>query len=87
MKCRQCHFDSLDKDKAKGKIVLCDGTTDHLSTVYKIDAVKEVGGLGLVHITDSEGVVANDPYIDFPATTVVTPKNAAPILEYVNSTR
>ncbi|KAI5402788.1 CO(2)-response secreted protease [Lathyrus oleraceus] len=83
---RQCHFDSLDKDKAKGKIVLCDGTTDHLSTQDKIDAVKEVGGLGLVHITDSEGVVANDPYIDFPATTVVTPENAAPILEYVNST-
>lgn len=49
--------------------------------------MEELGGLGLVHITDSEGVVANDPYIDFPATTVVTPKNAAPILEYVNSTR
>ncbi|XP_058780808.1 CO(2)-response secreted protease-like [Vicia villosa] len=82
---RQCHFNSLDKDKVKGKIVLCDGTTDHLSTGYKFLAVKEVGGLGLVHITDIDIAEANI-YELLPATTVVTPKDASSILEYLNST-
>ncbi|XP_058756440.1 CO(2)-response secreted protease-like [Vicia villosa] len=80
---RQCHVNSLDKDKVKGKIVLCNGITDHLSTRKKIDAVKEVGGLGLIHITDSEGAVANN-YMDFLAT-VVRPVNASALLQYVNS--
>ncbi|CAK8569130.1 unnamed protein product [Lathyrus sativus] len=81
---RQCHFNSLDKEKAKEKIVLCDGRTDHHSTYSKVDVVAEVGGLGLVHITDSEGAEATY-YNDFPAT-AVTSKDAIPILEYVNST-
>ncbi|XP_058780809.1 CO(2)-response secreted protease-like [Vicia villosa] len=82
---RQCHFNSLDRDKVNGKIVLCRGTTtDHLVTGDKIDAVKEVGGLGLIHITDNEGAVA-DNYKDFPAT-VVRPINASALLQYVNST-
>ncbi|WJX36059.1 hypothetical protein P8452_23976 [Trifolium repens] len=81
---RQCHSSSLDKNKVKGKIVVCDGIDDHQTTFAKIDTVKEVGGLGLVHITDKEGAVANN-YVDFPAT-VVRSKDATTILQYVNST-
>jgi hypothetical protein len=83
--CRQCHSSSLDKNKVEGKIVVCDGIDDRQTTFAKIDTVKEVGGLGLVHITDKEGAVANN-YVDFPAT-VVRSKDATTILQYVNSTR
>lgn len=70
----------------KGNIVICDGKDDdESSTSEKIDTVKEVGGLGLVHITDQEGA-AISPFGDFPAT-VVSSKDAATILQYLNSTR
>jgi predicted RNA-binding protein with RPS1 domain len=75
----------LDKKKVKGKIVICDGINVFYGTFIKIDTVKEVGGIGLVHITDQEGAVV-DNYKDFPAT-VVRSKNDATILQYVNSTR
>lgn len=84
-KCRQCHPSSLDGSKVKGKIVICDGKDDEYSTSEKINTVKEVGGLGLVHISDQEGAVVSS-YGDFPAT-VIRSKDAAPILQYVNSTR
>ncbi|CAJ2642910.1 unnamed protein product [Trifolium pratense] len=82
---RQCHSNSLDKKKVNGSIVICDGIneTDY-STFDKISIIKELGGLGLVHITDQEGGV-DDNYEDFPAT-IVRPKDDAPILQYVNST-
>ncbi|KAI5402782.1 CO(2)-response secreted protease [Lathyrus oleraceus] len=81
---RKCQPSSLDPAKVKGKIVVCDGTNDDYSTYVKISIVEELGGLGLVHITDSEGAVANN-YKDFPAT-VVRPINASALLQYINST-
>ncbi|GAU24958.1 hypothetical protein TSUD_311930 [Trifolium subterraneum] len=86
VKCRQCHSDSLDKNKVKGNIVICDGINDNdYSTDDKISIVQDLGALGLVHITDNEGAVA-DNYGDFPAT-IVRSKDDATILQYVNSTR
>ncbi|WJX36064.1 hypothetical protein P8452_23981 [Trifolium repens] len=81
---RQCHPDSLDKKKVKGKIVICDGINDFYGTIIKMDTVKEVGGIGLVHITDLQGALVEN-YKDFPAT-IVRSKNAATLLQYVNST-
>ncbi|KAL5073846.1 hypothetical protein RYX36_012830 [Vicia faba] len=81
---RKCHPSSLDANKVKGKIVVCDGINDDYTTYDKITIVEEVGGLGLIHITDIEGAVANN-YKDFPAT-VVRPTNASTLLQFVNST-
>ncbi|CAJ1973194.1 unnamed protein product [Sphenostylis stenocarpa] len=81
---RQCHSDSLDANKVKGKIVVCDGRDDgEYSTSDKIDTVKAVGGIGLVHITDENGAIASY-YGDFPAT-VISSKDSATILQYINS--
>ncbi|XP_047170764.1 CO(2)-response secreted protease [Vigna umbellata] len=80
---RQCHPDSLDASKVKGKIVLCDGRNDEYSTSEIIDTVKTLGGIGLVHITDSNGAIASY-YGDFPAT-VISSKDGASILQYINS--
>lgn len=86
MKCRKCHPDSLDGNKVKGKIVICDGKNDdQYTTSDKIDTVKDVGGIGLVHITDESGAIASS-YGDFPAT-VINSKDGAAILQYINSTR
>jgi len=84
-KCRQCHPDSLDASKVKGKVVLCDGRNDEYSTGEIIETVKNVGGIGLVHITDSNGAIASY-YGDFPAT-VISPKDGATILQYINSSK
>lgn len=80
----QCHPSSLDKKKVEGNIVICDGIDGDYSTDEKIRTVQEAGGLGLVHITDQDGAVANI-YADFPAT-VVRSKDAVTLLQYLNST-
>ncbi|ESW08103.1 hypothetical protein PHAVU_009G018600 [Phaseolus vulgaris] len=79
----QCQPDSLDGNKVKGKIVLCDGRNDEYSTSEIIDTVKAVGGIGLVHITDEYGAIASY-YGDFPVT-VTSSKDGATILQYINS--
>ncbi|RDX76568.1 CO(2)-response secreted protease, partial [Mucuna pruriens] len=82
---RQCHPDSLDGNKVKGKIVICDGQNDdEYSTSDKIDTVKAVGGIGLVHISEENEAIASN-YGDFPAT-VISSKDGATILQYINST-
>jgi len=50
--CRKCHPNSLDTNKVKGKIVICDGIDDGYTIYDKIKTVQEMGGLGLVHIID-----------------------------------
>jgi len=82
--CRKCHPNSLDTNKVKGKIVICDGIDDGYTIYDKIKTVQEMGGLGLVHIIDQVGGEAEN--YDFPATVVRT-RDAATILQYVNSTR
>ncbi|XP_027354812.1 CO(2)-response secreted protease-like [Abrus precatorius] len=81
---RQCHPDSLEGNKVKGKIVVCDGKDDGYSTSEKISIVKQVGGIGVVHITEQNGAVASN-FGDFPATEISS-KDAATILQYINST-
>ncbi|RHN71161.1 putative tripeptidyl-peptidase II [Medicago truncatula] len=81
---RMCHPNSLDTNKVKGKIVICDGIDDGYTIYDKIKMAQEMGGLGLVHIIDQEGGEARN--YDFPATVVRT-RDAATILQYVNSTR
>ncbi|TKY75266.1 CO(2)-response secreted protease [Spatholobus suberectus] len=81
---RKCHPDSLDGNKVKGRIVVCDGKDDEYSTSEKADTVKAVGGIGLVHITDDNGVLASN-YGDFPVT-VISSKDGVTILQYINST-
>ena len=85
VKCRQCHPNSLDGNKVKGKIVVCDDKNDKYSTRKKVATVKAVGGIGLVHITDQNGAIASN-YGDFPAT-VISSKDGITILQYINSTR
>ncbi|KAJ7957899.1 Subtilisin-like protease [Quillaja saponaria] len=81
---RKCQLDSLDKDKVKGKIVICDSTSYSDSVEDKIEAVKNVEGLGVIAIDDLIRAVAST-YGDFPAT-VISSKDADKILLYVNST-
>ncbi|XP_020236037.1 CO(2)-response secreted protease [Cajanus cajan] len=82
---RQCHSDTLDANKVKGKIVVCDGKNDETYvTRDKVDIVKRAGGIGLVHITDEEGAIASN-YVDFP-TTVINSKDGIMIIQYLNST-
>ncbi|KAE9586706.1 putative tripeptidyl-peptidase II [Lupinus albus] len=83
---RQCHQDSFDESKVKGKIILCNGESDTLYPPTAIaDTVKQAGGLGLVHITPDKNRGVASKYGDFPATTIST-KDAPTLLQYVNST-
>ncbi|XP_015933960.1 CO(2)-response secreted protease [Arachis duranensis] len=81
---RQCHPNALDGTKVKGKIVFCDGQNDTYSTTEKAFQVSQAGGLGMVHVTDQGGSVTQF-FGNFPATTV-SPKDGAPIFQYLNST-
>ncbi|KAG5033790.1 hypothetical protein JHK87_008700 [Glycine soja] len=82
---RKCHPNSLDRNKVKGKIVICDGKKDpKYITMEKINIVKAAGGIGLAHITDQDGSVAFN-YVDFPATEISS-KDGVALLQYINST-
>lgn len=76
-------MDSLAGALVKGKIVLCDNDDD--SVVDKKDAVKSLGGVGVIVIDDQSRAVASS-YGTFPLT-VISSKEAAEILAYINSTR
>ncbi|XP_027354813.1 CO(2)-response secreted protease-like [Abrus precatorius] len=81
---RQCFPDSLDEHKVKGKIVICDGRDHSYDTGLKVKAVKQAGGFGLAHSTDPKGAEASI-YGGYPATEI-SYKDAATMLQYVNST-
>ncbi|KAL2346226.1 hypothetical protein Fmac_000226 [Flemingia macrophylla] len=82
---RQCHSDSLDANRIKGKIVVCNGNKDEAyTTADKVEIVKGAGGIGLVHITDDEGTIASN-YVDFP-TSLISSKDGAIVIQYINST-
>nr|KYP46309.1 Subtilisin-like protease [Cajanus cajan] len=83
---RQCFPDSFDEHKVKGKIVVCDGTDHSYSTSLKVQAVQDVRGIGVVHITDPLGGTQRDNFGDFPVTEISS-IDATTILQYVNSTR
>ncbi|EXB60669.1 Subtilisin-like protease [Morus notabilis] len=78
-----CQGDSLEENAVKGKIVVCE-RTDGYSVYDKRDTVKSLGGLGVVIVDDESRAVAEN-YKSFPAT-VISSKDAADILSYMNST-
>lgn len=86
MKCRQCFPGSFAKRLVKGKIVICDDKDHSYRTSLKVDAVREVSGVGVVHISDPIVGAEREDFGDFPATEI-TSKDADVIFQYVNSTR
>ncbi|KAL6295533.1 hypothetical protein ACE6H2_003675 [Prunus campanulata] len=73
---RNCDANSMVAEKIKGKIVMCDTNDDNYSRNEQIDAVKSLGGVGIIFQEKNPGVVV---YIStaLPAT-VVSPDIAAP---------
>lgn len=82
---RNCKPESLDENKIKGRIILCDNDDGEYSSREKLAEVKRLGGVGLILNYDEVRAVASR-YGDFP-TTVVASKDASEILSYINSTR
>ncbi|XP_048444247.1 CO(2)-response secreted protease-like [Pyrus x bretschneideri] len=80
---RYCEENSMEAEKIKGKIVLCD--SGDYSREGQIDTVKSLGGVGVIFQVDNPGVVART-YAEFPAT-VLSFKDGQEILSYINSTR
>ncbi|KAK9270459.1 hypothetical protein L1049_026039 [Liquidambar formosana] len=82
---RNCNTDSLDRDKVKGKIVLCQNEDALYDPKQKLEGVKSSGGIGVILIDDASRSVASTFGSDPMA--VITSKDAAEILSYLNSTR
>lgn len=82
--CSNCDETSLDTTKIKGKIVICE-SDDHEGAYAKVDAVKSLGGIGVIVIDDRSRAVAEN-YEEFPAT-VISSNDSKAILAYLNSTR
>ncbi|KAM1329638.1 hypothetical protein ACFX2H_042029 [Malus domestica] len=80
---RYCEEDSMEAEKIKGKIVLCDSGDYWRGS--QIDAVTSLGGVGVIFQVENPGVVAST-YGEFPAT-VLSFKDGQEILSYINSTR
>lgn len=73
----------MDEEKIKGKIVLCDNEGGEYSDAKK-EEVQSLGGIGLILVDDKSRAVAST-YKEFPMT-VISSKDAAEILSYINST-
>lgn len=82
---RDCNPGSLNKDLIKGKIVLCNNVDQDYSAGDKIYEVKGLGGIGIVLI-DEQSIAVATTYGAFPAT-VISSKDGAEVLTYINSSR
>ncbi|XP_077246635.1 CO(2)-response secreted protease-like [Tasmannia lanceolata] len=82
---RNCFPDTLDGDKIKGKIVLCEHSDTTYSQRDKMEEVTSLGGIGMVLVDDLEQFVAFS-YGIFPMT-VISSEGATKIRSYINSTR
>ncbi|CAK7346143.1 unnamed protein product [Dovyalis caffra] len=82
---RNCDLDSLDGKKIKGKIVICENDGENGNSFLKMYEVKNSGGIGVVLVDDKTRGDASD-YEEFPMT-VISSKDAAGILSYLNSTK
>ncbi|OIT30216.1 PREDICTED: CO(2)-response secreted protease-like [Nicotiana attenuata] len=83
---RSCVPGSLDENKVKGKIVLCENLDDGgYFPSDKLDEVKSRGGVGFILIDDDERTVA--PKFKSFSAGVVSKKDGNEILAYINSTR
>ncbi|XP_010692513.2 CO(2)-response secreted protease [Beta vulgaris subsp. vulgaris] len=81
---RNCYPDSIDADKIKGKLVLCQHKEGGFSMRAKQMGVKSRGGLGMIFINDATRLVASN-WGTFPVT-VITSTDATEILDYINAT-
>lgn len=80
-----CLYSSLNRTKARGKILICHRAKGSLdSRVSKSMVVKEAGALGMILIDEMEDHVAN--HFALPAT-VVGKATGDKILSYISSTR
>ncbi|CAH2036747.1 unnamed protein product [Thlaspi arvense] len=82
---RACESGSLDQEKVKGKIVICENVDGSYYASNARDEVKSKGGIGCIFVDDKTRAVASY-YGSFP-TTVVDSKEAAEIFSYLNSTK
>ncbi|XWS25936.1 hypothetical protein CRYUN_Cryun27aG0110000 [Craigia yunnanensis] len=82
---RNCNPDSMDQQIIKGKIVVCDNEDSSYAQSEKKDEVKKLGGIGVVLIDDESRAVAST-FGTFP-TTVISSKDGAKVLSYINSTK
>ncbi|XP_070038760.1 CO(2)-response secreted protease-like isoform X2 [Nicotiana tomentosiformis] len=83
---RGCVPDSLDKNKVKGKIVVCENhQNDGFSPNDRLLEVKSRGGVGFILIDDDLRTVA-PKFESFPAA-VISRKDGTEILSYIKSTR
>ena len=82
---RTCIPGALDKDKVKGKIIVCENSDGEYSPKEKLQTVISQGGIGVVLIDDDATTVASI-YGSSPLATV-TKKDGSEIISYVNSTR
>lgn len=82
---RACELGSLDQEKVKGKIVLCENYGGSYYASNAKDEVKSKGGIGCIFVDDRSRAVAS-AYGTFP-TTVIDSKEASEIFSYLNSTK
>ncbi|KAJ0742132.1 putative tripeptidyl-peptidase II [Helianthus annuus] len=66
---RNCKPRSLDKDKVKGSIVVCENEVGVSSAKQKLARVKKLGAVGMVFVSDDARAVASS-YGSFPVATV-----------------
>ncbi|KAK1441035.1 hypothetical protein QVD17_06871 [Tagetes erecta] len=66
---RKCKPDSLDKDKVKGSIVLCEDEEGVYSAKKKLEGAKKLGAIGMVFVSDDASATASS-YQLFPMATV-----------------
>uniref|UniRef100_A0A0C9QR38 TSA: Wollemia nobilis Ref_Wollemi_Transcript_13270_2450 transcribed RNA sequence n=1 Tax=Wollemia nobilis TaxID=56998 RepID=A0A0C9QR38_9CONI len=80
-----CSPGSLNASTVKGKIVLClHGDTGYLR-LSKKNAIKSIGGLGIILVDDGSQKSVATNYGTFPATSISN-KSAEDILSYIKST-
>lgn len=82
---RNCNPDSMDQEIIKGKIVVCDNEDSSYAESEKKNEVKTLGGVGVVLIDDESRTVASFSGT-FPMT-VISSKDGAVVLSYINSTK
>ncbi|KAL2241945.1 CO(2)-response secreted protease-like [Sesamum indicum] len=80
---RNCNPGSLDGDKVKEKIVLCENKVRPFGTTIKYETLKDQGAIGMVLIDDDLRQLETT-YTDFPVTAVIE-EDGAEILSYINS--
>ncbi|KAI7727113.1 hypothetical protein M8C21_018994 [Ambrosia artemisiifolia] len=82
---RNCKPDSLDKDKVKGSIVVCETEEGRSSAKQKLALVKKLGAVGMVFVNDDARAVASS-YGSFPMATV-NRDDGKKIISYAQSER